>query len=549
MVHRKIASLCLTIGWFVGLLALLMLIQGGEARAEYTAPPAVQPSAIGAQGVFTSTRPVYREPQSSVEAQPAISQPITVTAVVTVVASPTVTATPDSTAAQLPIVALQTDEVLTGTIVLNRTAKALFFFLDNDLYELPANRATGLLLTRPLAGLTLFTCAADVTDDSACQWISYPIRRSGFYEVSADATATGPANLRLAIAAPPPLEVAWVQNRTGADAALLWGDESLTISNTGIAVLDVTGAGVPHLYLPHCLQSSNQRICEWLPTPFNGGVYYALRENSKPAGINGVTVVHSGLEPLLMQEALIPPTPTPEPQPQGLVCQTQIPSLNVRSGPGTDYLIIGKLRVAEENQGRVLAVGRTASGDWLAVDPHFVEGGWVANAVQWIVCDGDTNTLPVVEVAPGDQTRLIPTPTPAPVPVAEPTPAPPTEQTPTPEEVQPPTPEAESQSPTTPGEKQALLIATNSFDYTIRFTLDPASHGLPEGTPSEYDLEPGESIRFVIRAGRVQFSASTAWRNGAGNAEFELAESTSAELFLRFEPSEKNPDQWVMHYE
>ncbi len=543
MVYRKVIPFCLTVGLFVGLLALLTLNQAGQARAEQSAPLAVQPGAVGAQGVLTATRP-SRPQLTPVEAQPALSVPVTVTDLLTVTAPPPVAATPAPAAAQLPVVELLPDEVLTGTIVLNRTAKALFFFLDDDLYELPANRATGLLLARPLAGLTLFTCAADVTDDAACQWVSYPIRRSAFYEVSADAAATGAANLRLAVAVAPPLDAAWIQNRTGADAELLWGEEALTITNTGLALLDATGEAPATLYLPRCLQSSSQRICEWLPTPYRGGVYYALRQNQKAAGINGVTLARSELKPLLIQEALLTPTPTPEPEPVGILCQTQIPSLNVRSGPGTGYQIIGKLRLTEENQGRVLAVGRTASGDWLAVDPRFVAGGWVANARQWLVCDGDFNLLPVVEVAGEQQARPLPPPAPAADrDVGAPNPASPSEQIAT------PTPQAENGSPTSPGPKQALLIATNSFEYPIRFTLDPASHGLPEGTPSEYDLQPGESMRFVIRAGRVQFSASMAWRSGAGNAEFELREGAAVELFLRFEPSEKNPDLWVMHFE
>ena len=74
-------------------------------------------------------------------------------------------------------------------------------------------------------------------------------------------------------------------------------------------------------------------------------------------------------------------------------------------------------------------------------------------------------------------------------------------------------------------------------------------HGLPEGTPSEYDLEPGQSVRFIIRAGRVQFSASTAWRNGSGNANFELGQGASRELFLRFQPSANDPNHWELRFE
>ena len=289
------------------------------------------------------------------------------------------------------------------------------------------------------------------------------------------------------------------------------------------------------LYLPRCLQTSNQRICEWLPAPFTGGIYYALRQEKKPAGINGVTILRSELQPLLMQEALMTPTPSPEPEPQGILCQAQIPSLNVRSGPGTDYQIIGKLRSAEENRGRVLAVGRTASSDWLAVDPRFVQGGWVANAAQWITCEGAIDDLPVATASDSREAA----PAAIPVRVLEPTP--------TAKEVPTATPEVET--PVGLGPEQALLIATNAFEQPIRFTLDAALHGLPEGSPSEYDLAAGQSMQFIIRAGRVQFSASTAWRDGSGNAEFTLGEGATRELFLRFEPTQNNPNRLVMKFE
>ena len=545
MVRKRALPFMLTLGLLLGLLAFLSVSRAGEVRADQSAPWGVQPAALGAQGFLTNTRPVSGTQPKPAPTQPAISVPVTatlpatVTAVVSVTAPFTDTAGPPPTP-QLPIIPLQPDEVLTGTIVLNRTEKSIFFFLDNDLYELPANRATGLQLARPLAGLTIFTCASDV-DDATCEWISYPIRRSAFYEVSADADTPEPANLRLAVAAPPPLETAWIQNRTGADALLPWGEALLEIPNTGLAVVDGAEAARTPLYLPHCLQSSNQRICEWLPVSLNGGIFYALVETKRSAGINGVILAQNELTPLLLQEALITPTPTPEPEPEGIFCQTQIPSLNVRSGPGTNYPVIGKLRTSDANQGRVLAVGRTTNGAWLAVDPRFVQGGWVASAPQWILCEGAIETLPVT--AEEVQVQAIPAPNAAPVPVIEPTPIPPTTEEPT------ATPEPEPQSANGLGPKQALLIATNSFEYRIRFTLDAAFHGLPEGTPSEYDLEPGQSIPFIIRAGRVQFSASTAWRDGSGNAEFEMGEGASRELFLRFEPAENDPNRWEMKFE
>ena len=539
MARIKIVPYSILFGLLVSLVLLLSVHRGGAVAAIQAAPPEAEPALLLAQRTVTATQPVSETVLTPVQAQPPVAVtltlPITPTIGVTVT-EPLLSATPTPTS-QLPVVELKPDEVLTGTVVLNRNAGSVFFFLDNDLYQLPANRGVGLAMTRPLAGLTLFSCAAEVIDDPTCDWVSYPIRRSAFYEISADATVPGQANLKLALASAPPLDVAKIQNRTGADGAVLRGDEVLEIVNTGTIELEGVDDSSGSVNLPHCLQTNSQRICEWLPTPYRGGIYYALVEDRSPAGINGVTIVQSRLQPLLMQEALMTPTPTPAAEPVGILCQAQIPSLNVRSGPGTNYLIIGKLRITEENRGQVLAVGRTESGDWLAVDPRFVEGGWVANAAQWLTCDGTIDDLPVVAVQEPRQT--LPTPIPAPVIAATPTPQ--AEETPT------ATPEPEPS--TSLGPEQALLIATNAFDQPVRFTLDAAMHGLPEGTPSEYDLEPGQSVRFIIRAGRVQFSASTAWRNGSGNANFELGQGASRELFLRFQPSANDPNHWELRFE
>ncbi len=542
MVRMKAIPYSILFGLTISLALLLSIQQGGVVAASQTAPLRVALASLQAQSTLTATQPVSGSLLTPVQPQPSLVVSVAVTATVTqtaVVTTTGVSATP-TPASQLPIVELQPDEVLTGTIVHNRSAVSIFFFLDNDLYQLPANRGVGLAMPRPLAGLTLFSCSAEVTEDPTCEWVSYPIRRSAFYEVGADATVPGQANLRLALASAPPLDIAKIQNRTGADGTLLRGDEVLEIVNTGAVELAVIDDPTGTVNLPRCLQTNSQRICEWLPVPYQGGIYYALVQESSPAGINGVTIVQSRLHPLLMQEALMTPTPTPEPEPTGVSCQAQIPSLNVRSGPGTSFGVISKLRIAEENRGRVLAVGRTANGEWLAVDPRFAEGGWVANVARWLVCEGDTNELPVVAEA-GEPVTIA-----APV-LAQPTPS----ATPTP----PPAEDAPTELPSgtaTPaglGPDQALLIATNAFDQPIRFTLDAALHGLPEGTPSEYDLEPGQSLRFVIRAGQVQFSASTPWRSGSGNANFALGEGASRELFLRFQPSANNPDRWELRYE
>lgn len=553
MVRMKIIPYSILFGLLVSLTLLLGISQIDAASAAPSAPPQVEPAALLAQRTVTATQPLSGTTQAvsgtlltPVQAQPPITATgqITPTTGVTATLTATLTATP-TPASQLPIVELLPDEVLTGTVVHNRSDVSVFFFLGNDLYQLPADRGVGLAMARPLAALTLFSCAAEVTDDPTCDWVSYPIRRSALYEISADAAVPGQANLQLALASAPPLDVAQIQNRTGAESTIVREDELLIIANTSTIVLDGLDETGGVVSLPRCLQTNSQRICEWLPTPLQGGIYYTLFEERGPSGINGVTIVQGRLNPLLMQEVLMTPTPTPEPEPVGIQCQAQIPSLNVRSGPGTSFSVISKLRPAEENRGQVLAVGRTADGEWLAVDPRIAEGGWVANVARWLVCEGDINDLPVM--AEGGQPAPIlsqpaPSATPAPPPAEEAA----AEEAAAEEAAELP---SETNASLEPGPEQALLIATNAFDQPIRFTLDAALHGLPEGTPSEYDLEPGKSLRFVIRAGRVQFSASTAWRNGAGNANFELGEGASRELFLRFEPSINNADQWEMRFE
>lgn len=496
------------------------------------------------QQALTSTAPI------SATAPITGIRPITATQLTPVEPQPAATATPSPATGilppgELPVMELQADEVLTGTIVHNSTPGNVLFFLGNDLYDLPPNRAVGLGLVRPLAALTFYSCPPNVFDNPVCDWVSVPIRRSAFYEISQEqsAAAGGPGAvipLAVAVAQPPALEVSRIQNRTGADVVVLRAESVVPISNTSTLNLENLAPEGEVIYLSRCLLGPGQPICEWLPTLVSGGIYYTLAEVEQPTAINGVRLASHQLTPLLVQEARLTPTPTPTPEPQGILCQTQIPSLNVRAGPGTSFLIVGKLRTADENRGQVLAIGRDESGEWLAVDPQFIDGGWVAFVPQWITCEGNVAQLPLAEVTDGRPAQGAAQPAPA----AAPTPVPAA-----PADAEPESAEEEPATPAGPGVDQALLIATNAFDNPVRFTLDAAFHGLPEGTPSEYDLEPGESRQFIVRAGQIRFSASTAWRGGAGNAEFPLAAGATRELFIRFEPSADNPDRWEMRYE
>jgi hypothetical protein len=102
-------------------------------------------------------------------------------------------------------------------------------------------------------------------------------------------------------------------------------------------------------------------------------------------------------------------TDTPAP-PAAPVLNITSPA-NVRSGPGTNYAVIGGLNVGAT----AAAVGRDASAQWYVID-YLGSQGWVSNIVSQYT--GDTNALPVVQAPP---TPIPPPPTSTPVP---PTPVP-----------------------------------------------------------------------------------------------------------------------------
>ena len=77
-----------------------------------------------------------------------------------------------------------------------------------------------------------------------------------------------------------------------------------------------------------------------------------------------------------------------------------MPQINVRSGPGTNYDGIGVLQMGE----KATALGRTAGGDWVLIEYFGVEGnqGWVYTAL--VVLEGET--LPII-VPPATPTPLV----------------------------------------------------------------------------------------------------------------------------------------------
>lgn len=122
----------------------------------------------------------------------------------------------------------------------------------------------------------------------------------------------------------------------------------------------------------------------WLLIDYNGLQGWVARWLCTTAGdLNSLPVVDPGGAP--------PPTPssTPPPAPpDGSVIATASNSLNVRTGPGTNYGAIGVFPAGSTAP----VIGRNSGNTWLFIDLGGLQG-WVA---AWLcVISGDLNTVPV----------------------------------------------------------------------------------------------------------------------------------------------------------
>jgi len=108
------------------------------------------------------------------------------------------------------------------------------------------------------------------------------------------------------------------------------------------------------------------------------------------------------------------PTPTPAtatPSPPSATATPKTVTVksaaNVRSGPGTDYAIVGKAAQGDPVQ----IIARNASGDWLQVALASSTTGWMAA----FLIDDVPDNIPVAEVVPPSPTPAPSTATPTPV--------------------------------------------------------------------------------------------------------------------------------------
>ena len=110
----------------------------------------------------------------------------------------------------------------------------------------------------------------------------------------------------------------------------------------------------------------------------------------------------------------VPPTPTPMP-PTAVIAKKAI---NVRSGPGVIYDIIGVARKDE----RYLITGQFPPGDWLQID-YNGRRGWIYRALTTL--EGAVDEIPpITDIPPTPTFTPSPTPTDTPTPTLTPTPVP-----------------------------------------------------------------------------------------------------------------------------
>jgi hypothetical protein len=108
----------------------------------------------------------------------------------------------------------------------------------------------------------------------------------------------------------------------------------------------------------------------------------------------------------------VPPTPEPTPTPETARLVINNPTLNVRSGPGTNYGTIGQARNGE----RYDVLGQNAASSWYQINFNG-QTGWVAG--QYVVIEGDAAAIQVASNIPPPPVQ--PTRPPAPTPVPQPT--------------------------------------------------------------------------------------------------------------------------------
>jgi uncharacterized protein YgiM (DUF1202 family) len=240
---------------------------------------------------------------------------------------------------------------------------------------------------------------------------------------SSSASGSGSATAREAALR----QIAAEYARTGDLAQAQAGLDKLNLANPGQLLLslaeeDLAGGRAREeieavAALAEMLGAHSQKLTAYLsPT----AVPIPTRE-AVPATVVPVVVVATDVPPAPASVATATPTPTPteappapsstpKPQEPRVVADSNV---NLRSGPGKAYPVIGQLGGDQEAP----IVGRNASGDWWQIETAGARQGWVAGTVVRVL--GAIDTVAVAQNIPAPPTAA-PRPTAAPQPTAAP---------------------------------------------------------------------------------------------------------------------------------
>jgi uncharacterized protein YraI len=173
------------------------------------------------------------------------------------------------------------------------------------------------------------------------------------------------------------------------------------------------------------------------------------------------------------------PTNTPTPVPEAIVAAAQI---NLRTGPGANYDIIGQLREGDPLD----VLGRNRAGDWLEVAPAQNPRGWVS--LELVELNIAAGIIPV-------SSRIPPTPTPLATPTAT-------------------RPPLTKDCPPNP----ALVEVSNRLSAPLTISLTG-----PEQVT--VGVLPGETGRYCLMAGSYLFTArAPGYTNRSGTQVFASGE-------------------------
>lgn len=461
---------------------------------------------------------------------------------------------------------------LEGTIVSNHSGQRARFFIEGQTVELGNDRATSFELPRGTTVLNLYNCAASTPESNRdCFWDPYVLQRDGFFEIyqSRSARAGTVARLMLRAVDAPPTDQVWVQNRSANEESIVYRGEVVAVPPAAVQEFAVDPGLPAILYVRSCISLQGQSACEWAPRTLEPGIYYALTEVQVAAAQPESAFINIDLRPVVggpdteipdASAATVSNGDNTGDDPDGsgagatasdVVCRVLVPALNIRSGPGLQYEIIGKIFSSEADPGDVRIVGRNTDAQWLVVDPIIMPDGWVTGSDSFITCEGNVNSLALVDAPP-----LPVAPEPAPSVVVAPE-----EDTASGEADTDNTGDSEeadgneadgneAQQPADAPAGLALLRISNSFGHEVRFTIDQQYRA--ETGPSEIDLQPGQSSDVVVFPGNITFSVSSPWAGGlSDNAEIVVEADSVRPLWIQFvaESAGAPPSEWSLIWE